>query len=68
MHSTYTSNLVLWGVQDFLPFFFLSASAPKLLGRGLERWTGFSALPRAQVAFIGKGPHDTALAPTVGAR
>jgi hypothetical protein len=53
MHSTYTSNLVLWGVQGFLALFFLSASAPKLLGRGLERWTGFSALPRAQVVFIG---------------
>jgi len=53
MHGTYTSNLVLWGVQGFLALFFSSASAPKLLGRGLERWTGFSALPRAQVVFIG---------------
>jgi hypothetical protein len=35
MHSTYTSNLVLWGVQGFLALFFLSACAPKLLGRGL---------------------------------
>ncbi len=53
MHSTYASNLVLWGVQGFLALFFLLASAPKLLGRGLERWTGFSALPRTQVVFIG---------------
>jgi hypothetical protein len=53
MHGIYTSNLVLWGVQAFLALFFLSASAPKLLGRGLERWTGFSVLSRAQVVFIG---------------
>lgn len=53
MDNSYTSNLVLWSVQGFLALFFLSASAPKLLGRGLERWTGFSALPRAQVVFIG---------------
>jgi hypothetical protein len=53
MDSTYTLNLVLWSVQSFLALFFLSASVPKLFGRGIERWTGFSALPRAQVVFIG---------------
>jgi DoxX-like family len=46
-------NLVLWGVQGFLALFFLAAGAPKLIGRGLERWTGFSDLPRAQVVFTG---------------
>jgi uncharacterized membrane protein YphA (DoxX/SURF4 family) len=46
-------NSVLWGVQIFLALFFLGAGAPKLLGRGLERWTGFSDLPRPLVIFIG---------------
>ncbi|MFL5576066.1 MAG: DoxX family protein [Gemmatimonadaceae bacterium] len=44
---------VLWGVQGFLALFFLAAGAPKILGRGLERWTGFSDLPRSQVVFTG---------------
>ena len=46
-------NLVLWSVQAFLALFFLAAGAPKLIGRGIERWTGFSDLPRPQVVFIG---------------
>jgi hypothetical protein len=46
-------NNVLWGVQIFLALFFLGAGAPKLLGRGLERWTGFSGLARPLVIFIG---------------
>ena len=46
-------NLVLWSVQVFLALFFLAAGAPKLIGRGLERWTGFSELPRPMVVFIG---------------
>src|ERR687884_922806 len=46
-------NLVLWSVQAFLALFFLAAGAPKLIGRGIERWTGSSALPRPQVVFIG---------------
>jgi hypothetical protein len=33
-------------VQGFLALFFLAAGAPKLIGRGLERWTGFSGVPR----------------------
>ena len=37
----------------FLGLFFLVAGAPKLIGRGIERWTGFSDLPRPQVVFIG---------------
>src|SRR5947207_15606876 len=47
------SHIVLWSVQGFLALFFLAAGAPKLIGRGMERWTGFSDLPRAQVVFIG---------------
>jgi hypothetical protein len=46
-------NVVLWSVQGFLALFFLAAGAPKVVGRGIERWTGFAALPRSQVVFIG---------------
>ncbi|MGH9324641.1 MAG: DoxX family protein [Vicinamibacteria bacterium] len=46
-------NLVLWCAQGFLALFFLAAGAPKIIGRGLERWTGFSDLPRPLVIFIG---------------
>ena len=46
-------HIVLWSVQGFLALFFLAAGAPKLIGRGIERWTGFSDLPRALVVFIG---------------
>ena len=53
MTDTNIVNLVLWSVQVFLGLFFLAAGAPKLIGRGIERWTGFSELPRPQVVFIG---------------
>src|SRR5438477_6746736 len=46
-------NIVLWSVQGFLALFFVAAGAPKLIGRGIERWTGFSDLPRPMVVFIG---------------
>jgi hypothetical protein len=53
MSATNLLNLVLWSVQAFLALFFLGAGAPKILGRGMERWTGFSEMPRSQVVFIG---------------
>src|SRR6266496_5487382 len=53
MNAMNMLNLVLWSVQGFLALFFLAVGAPKLIGRGLERWTGFSDLPRAQVVFSG---------------
>jgi hypothetical protein len=53
MNATNVLDVVLWGVQGFLALFFLVAGAPKLVGRGIERWTGFSELPRSQVIFIG---------------
>src|SRR5437899_12448294 len=53
MNAMNILNLVLWSVQGFLALFFLAAGAPKLIGRGLERWTGFSDLPRPMVVFIG---------------
>src|SRR5919205_2022019 len=46
-------NLVLWTVQAFLALLVLAAGAPKLIGRGIDRWTGFSELPRPQVVCIG---------------
>jgi DoxX-like protein len=46
-------NLVLWSVQVFLALFFLGAGAPKIIGRGIERWTGFSDLARPLTVVIG---------------
>ena len=48
-----TSHVVLWIAQGFLALFFLAGGAPKVLGRGLDNWTGFSGLPRAQVILVG---------------
>lgn len=53
MNAMDVLNVVLWSVQGFLALFFLAAGAPKIFGRGIEKWTGFSDLPRSQVAFIG---------------
>src|SRR5205807_4171251 len=53
MNEMNVLNLALWSVQGFLALFFLAAGAPKLIGRGLERWTGFSDLARPLVVFIG---------------
>jgi hypothetical protein len=53
MHAANGSNLALWSVQGFLALLFIFAGAPKVLGRGLEQWTGFSNLPRAEVVYIG---------------
>ena len=46
-------NLIIWTVQVFLALFFLAAGAPKIIGRGLEQWTGFSEMPRPLVILIG---------------
>lgn len=53
MHTTHLTNLVLWSVQGLLAFFFLLAGAPKIIGRGIDRWTGFSDVPRHMVVLIG---------------
>jgi DoxX-like family len=53
MDATAVLDIALWSAQGFLALFFLAAGAPKVLGRGMERWTGFSELPRAQVVFTG---------------
>ena len=48
-----TLDVVLWVAQGFLALFFFAGGAPKVLGRGIDRWTGFSDLPRAQVILVG---------------
>jgi hypothetical protein len=53
MNAPDVLNVVLWSVQGLLALFFLAVGAPKILGRGIERWIGFSNLPRAEVVFIG---------------
>lgn len=53
MVETAGLNTVLWIVQVFLALFFFAAGIPKITGRGVARWTGFSDLPRALVLFIG---------------
>jgi hypothetical protein len=53
MQTTHLANLVLWSVQGFLALFFLLAGAPKIIGRGINRWTGFSDVPRPMVVIIG---------------
>lgn len=53
MNAPDVLNVVLWSVQGLLALFYLAVGAPKILGRGIERWIGFSDLPRAKVVFIG---------------
>jgi DoxX-like family len=53
MNESSVVSQVLWATQGFLALFFFMAGAPKLIGRGLERWAGFSRLPRSLVIFIG---------------
>jgi uncharacterized membrane protein YphA (DoxX/SURF4 family) len=49
----HTLNVATWCVQIFLGLFFVAAGFPKLLNRGLERWTGFADLPRSLSLLIG---------------
>ena len=46
-------DTTLWIAQTFLALFFLAAGSPKLLGRGLDRWVGFDAIPRPVTITIG---------------
>jgi hypothetical protein len=45
----------LWIAQCLLAPFFFAAGLPKLLARGLDRWTGFDDLPRPLVVTTGIG-------------
>ncbi|HEY8182084.1 MAG TPA: DoxX family protein [Thermoanaerobaculia bacterium] len=47
------TNLILWIVQVFLALFFIGAGIPKITGRGLEQWIGFSNVPRPLTIAIG---------------
>ena len=53
MNEVNVLNIVLWSVQGFLAIFFFAAGVPKVFGRGIEKWTGFSDLPRSQVIITG---------------
>src|SRR5919204_4410106 len=53
MNTMHGSNIVLWSVQGLLALFFFAAGVPKITGRGLEQWRGFSDVPRAEVVCIG---------------
>lgn len=46
-------DTTLWIAQCLLATFFAAAGLPKLLARGLDRWTGFEDLPRPLVVVIG---------------
>jgi len=43
----------LWAAQIVLALFFLFAGLPKILGRGIDRWTGFEDVPRPLTILIG---------------
>ncbi len=46
-------DTTLWIAQSFLAVFFFVAGAPKVIGRGLDRWAGFGDLPRFLVVVVG---------------
>ncbi|MBE1878245.1 DoxX family protein [Myceligenerans pegani] len=46
-------DTTLWATQLVLALFFLFAGLPKILGRGIDRWTGFADLPRPLTLLIG---------------
>jgi hypothetical protein len=46
-------DTTVWIAQSFLAIFFFAAGAPKVLGRGIDRWVGFDDLPRPMVLVIG---------------
>jgi hypothetical protein len=43
----------LWAAQAVLALFFLFAGPPKIVGRGIDRWTGFDDVPRPLTVLIG---------------
>jgi hypothetical protein len=43
----------LWAAQAVLALFFLFAGLPKIVGRGIDRWTGFDDVPRPLTVAIG---------------
>lgn len=55
-------DTTLWIAQALLALFFLAAGAPKMIGRGLDRWTGFEELGRPLTVLIGVAEASAALA------
>jgi hypothetical protein len=43
----------VWAAQALLSLFFFAAGLPKVIGRGIDRWVGFDAVPRALTIVIG---------------
>lgn len=46
-------NATVWIAEAFLALFFLMAGLPKVVGRGIDRWVGFDAVPRGLTMLIG---------------
>jgi hypothetical protein len=46
-------DTTLWIAQGLLALFFFAAGLPKIAGRGIDRWVGFSQLPRIMTILIG---------------
>lgn len=55
-------DTTLWFAQVFLGLFFVAAGSPKVLGRGIDRWIGFDAVPRPMTIMIGVAEVAAALA------
>jgi uncharacterized membrane protein YphA (DoxX/SURF4 family) len=51
--TTTLLTTTLWAAQILLALFFLFAGLPKVLGRGIDRWTGFDDVPRPLTILIG---------------
>lgn len=58
-------DITVWIAQGFLGLFFLAAGAPKVIGRGIDRWIGFAELPRPLTVVIGVSEVSAAFALTV---
>ena len=63
MHDNPLLHHVLWSVQGFLALFFMFAGAPKILGRGIDRWTGFTGIAELLGAAGLVLPMATGIAP-----
>ncbi|MGH3347753.1 MAG: DoxX family protein [Nocardioides sp.] len=55
-------DATVWLAQGFLGLFFLAAGAPKVIGRGIDRWIGFADLPRPLTILIGVSEVSAAIA------
>jgi uncharacterized membrane protein YphA (DoxX/SURF4 family) len=58
-------DTTLWIAQIFVALFFLAAGLPKVVGRGIDRWVGFDAVPRPMTLVIGVAEVAAAVAVVV---